>query len=134
MSKRKGSAAAQRYVAVYRRDPEDEHAWLVHIEGMQECHTYGRSISAARARIREAIGLFVDGKVEIADRLELPKELKALVSEASRARGKLEEARRQHVKATKRAVQKLAAKGISTRDAGEVLDYSQQRIAQLIAR
>lgn len=134
---RKKQGAGKQYVAVYRRDPEDEHAWLVHIEGIQGCHTFGRSLGAARRAIRDAAQLFADemGKgAEIVDRIELPKELRGPVSEAARARAAVRAAERKRDEATRRAVKRLAAKGISTRDAGEVLDYSQQRIAQLLAR
>ena len=47
------------YVAVYERDGEDD-AWNVHIKELDGCQTYGRSLRQAQARIREALGLWLD--------------------------------------------------------------------------
>lgn len=35
------------YIAVFERDPND--VWLVHVEGVDGCQTYGRSIRQATA-------------------------------------------------------------------------------------
>ena len=42
------------YTAVYEHDSADD-AWLVHIDGIDGCQTYGRSLRQAQARIREAL-------------------------------------------------------------------------------
>ena len=51
-SPRRGMAAmtkAKSYVAVYERDSESD-AWLVHIQTIPECHTYGRTLRQAETR------------------------------------------------------------------------------------
>lgn len=42
------------FTAIYERDPGGD-AWLVRIEGIDGCHTYGRTRPQAGARIREAL-------------------------------------------------------------------------------
>ena len=51
------------YVAVYGRDRDDD-AWNVHIDGLVGCHTYGRSLRQAHARLREALLLWLDREPE----------------------------------------------------------------------
>ena len=45
--------------ALYERDTESD-AWLVRIEGIDGCHTYGRTRTEAEERIREALALWLD--------------------------------------------------------------------------
>jgi predicted RNase H-like HicB family nuclease len=46
------------YTAIYKLDTDGSH-WLVHIDGIPGCHTYGRTREEARTRIREALALYV---------------------------------------------------------------------------
>ena len=52
-------AAPPAFTAVYERDTESD-AWLVRIEGMDGCHTYGRTRPEAEDRIREALALWLN--------------------------------------------------------------------------
>jgi predicted RNase H-like HicB family nuclease len=66
------------YVAVYGRDPEDD-AWNVHVQDLDGCQTYGRSLRQAQARIREALGLWLDrDSQQLVIRDELPADLSAV--------------------------------------------------------
>lgn len=47
------------YRAIYDRDPMDD-AWLVRIDGIDGCHTYGRTKQEASQRIEEALALWLD--------------------------------------------------------------------------
>ena len=47
------------FVAIYERDRETD-AWLVHIDGIEACHTYGRTLHQAGERIEEALALWLD--------------------------------------------------------------------------
>ena len=47
------------FTALYERDTESD-AWLVHIEGIDGCHTYGRTRTEAEQRIRAALALWLD--------------------------------------------------------------------------
>jgi predicted RNase H-like HicB family nuclease len=63
MSRKSGRAlpkGRRAYTAVYERDPSG--VWLVHLAEYRRCHTYGRSLAQARARIREALSLYDDAE------------------------------------------------------------------------
>jgi predicted RNase H-like HicB family nuclease len=47
-----------RYRVVFDRDVSA--AWIVRVPAVSGCHSYGRSLDEARARIREALALWVD--------------------------------------------------------------------------
>ena len=47
------------FTALYERDTESD-AWLVHIEGIDGCHTYARTRTEAEQRIRAALALWLD--------------------------------------------------------------------------
>jgi predicted RNase H-like HicB family nuclease len=47
------------YRAIYEHDPTDD-AWLVRIDGIDGCHTYGRTKQEAAERIEEALALWLD--------------------------------------------------------------------------
>ncbi len=122
------------YTAIYKRDPDDD-AWLVHIDGVAGCHTYGRSLAQARERIREALGLFVDGAdtVEILDDVRITKEAKATIMRAKRAREKAAEAQDASSSALREAVSRLRSGGLTVRDVGDLLGVSHQHVAKLAA-
>jgi predicted RNase H-like HicB family nuclease len=47
------------FVALYERDHESN-SWLVRFEGLEGCHTYGRTRLEARHRVEEALALWLD--------------------------------------------------------------------------
>jgi len=120
------------YVAVYERDPEDD-AWNVHIEGLDGCQTYGRSLRQAQARIREALALWLDrDPQQLLVRDELPADLSAVADTVARARREAERAGTKAREETTRAVKRLTDLGLSRRDAAELLGLSHQRVQQLL--
>lgn len=120
------------YTAVYERDGLDD-AWNVHIEGLQGCQTYGRSLHQARLRIREALAAWLDREPEsLVIRDHLPPSITALAGQAARARREAELAGARAQRETIEAVEQLSALGISRRDAAELLGLSHQRIQQLL--
>ena len=120
------------YVAVYERDPEDD-AWNVHIEGLDGCQTYGRSLRQAQARIREALALWLDrDPQQLLVRDELPADLSAVADTVARARREAERAGTKAQEETTRAVKRLTGLGLSRRDAAELLGLSHQRVQQLL--
>jgi len=120
------------YVAVYERDPEDD-AWNVHIEGLDGCQTYGRSLRQAQARIREALALWLDrDPQQLLVRDELPADLSAVADTVARARREAERAGTKAQEETTRAVKRLTDLGLSRRDAAELLGLSHQRVQQLL--
>jgi predicted RNase H-like HicB family nuclease len=124
---------ARSYVAVYERDSESD-AWLVHIKTIPECHTYGRTLRQAEARIREALALWLDGdpgSLQITP--EWPPELVAVAANVAGARRKAAQSARAAGTATTQAAKKLDRMGLSRRDTADVLGISHQRVQQLLA-
>jgi len=118
--------AVKSYRVVYELD-ESGH-WIVTVPRVKGCHTYGRSLSEARARVREALGLFVDdaARARLADEIRLPADMRRLVVSFRAARERAERERKQADAAARRL-----AKRLSRRDAAELLDISHQRVQQL---
>jgi predicted RNase H-like HicB family nuclease len=122
------------YRVTYERDAGGW--WVASVRGVPGCHTQGRTISQARERIREALGLFVAGadRAHLLDDVRLPADLRRLLAaqQTARARAKQQQAR---ARAATRQTALLLTKGLhlSVRDAAELLDLSHQRVQQLLA-
>lgn len=56
-------AAPSTFTALYERDTESD-VWLVRIDGIDGCHTYGRTRTEAEERIREALALWLGHDVD----------------------------------------------------------------------
>lgn len=120
------------YVAVYERDSVDD-AWNVRIDGLEGCQTYGRSLRQAQARIREALGLWLDrdpSELRIED--QMPAKLAAVAKRANRARLDAERAGAKAQEQVAGAAKALTDLGLSRRDAAELLGLSHQRVQQLV--
>lgn len=117
------------YRVVYELD-ESGH-WIARVPRVKGCHTYGRSLSEARSRIREALSLFVDHakRAELVDDIRLPAAMRRLVAAYQVARGRAERERKQADTAARRLAGRL-----SRRDAAELLSLSHQRVQQLAGR
>jgi predicted RNase H-like HicB family nuclease len=102
--------------------------WIATVPRVKGCHTYGRSLSEARSRVREALGLFVagTGRAQLVDDVRLPADMRRLVLSYRAARGRAERDRRRADAAARR----LAAR-LSRRDTAELLNISHQRVQQL---
>jgi predicted RNase H-like HicB family nuclease len=114
------------YRVVYEID-ESGH-WIAAVPAVRGCHTYGRSLSEARSRIREALGLFVAHATtaKLVDDIRLPAPMKRLVLEYRNARARAE----RDQKKAEAAVRRLATR-LSRRDAADLLKISHQRVQQL---
>ena len=129
------AGVVKKYRAVYAR--ESDGRWIVKIPQVPGCHSYGRTIDQARERIREALGLFIDeaDRVELADDVQLPADVKKLVRDAASLRHKVAAQERAMLAAQINAVKTLRNKlKLGHRDAGSVLGLSHQRIHQLEQR
>lgn len=121
------------YVAVFEHDADDD-LWLVHIEDVDGCQTYGRSIRQAEARIREALAAWLDRDPdELTITPQLPGDVAMLASTVSQARREAERAGTEAQQATADAVRRLTKMGLSRRDAADLLGISHQRVQQLLA-
>ena len=120
------------YTAIYERDP-DVDAWNVHIDGVEGCQTYGRSLRQAQARIREALALWLDREPDVLTiRDQLPKDLADVARRAQQARADAERAGSKAQEQAARAAKALTDRGLSRRDAAELLGISHQRVQQLL--
>jgi predicted RNase H-like HicB family nuclease len=117
----------RKFRAIYELD-ESGH-WIVRVRDLNGCHSYGRSLSEARSRIREALGLFVADvqHAKVVDQIRLPSEMRRLVVRYLAARSRAERERKQ----AEAAARQLAAR-LSRRDAAELLNVSHQRVQQLV--
>ncbi len=125
---------ARSYRVVYERD--EDGWWVASVPSVQGCHTQGRSINEARERIREALGLFIKDadRVHLEDDVHLPADARGLITRQQRARERAERENEKARGAVSLAVTALTKDlGLSTRDTGELLQLSQQRIQQLTA-
>ena len=121
------------HVAVFERDRKSA-AWLVHIQGMEACHTYGRTLRQAEMRIREALGAWLDrDPEELVIRPVWPAELVEVATGVAGARTTAAKASHDASVATARAAKRLERMGLSRRDAAAVLGISHQRVQQLLA-
>lgn len=120
--------AVKSYRVVYELDESGR--WIATVPRVKGCHTYGRSLSEARARIREALGLFVDdaARAQLADEIRLPADMRRLVVSFRAARERAERERKQADSVARRLAERL-----SRRDAAELLNISHQRVQQLAA-
>jgi len=109
--------------------------WLVRVPEIRGCHSYGRSLSEARSNIREAIGLFVDasGSVQLIEEQRLPRAVRSAIQTCHGARQQAATATESAIATTAAAAQYLNEEvGLGTRDIGELLGISHQRVAQLL--
>ena len=120
----------KKYTAIYQYG--DDGWWTVSIKEVRGVHTQGRSIAQARTRVREALGLFVDGAetAELVDDIRVGPGMLNAILKARRARQAADRHQKLATLASRAAAKKLVAK-MSVRDAGEVLGVSHQYVQQL---
>ena len=125
------------YTPHLRRD--DNGTWVAEAHdqrGKVVAATFGRTIRSARANLTESLALLLD--VEPTDLDVAPPtfdlgDLSELAAEVASRRSELRQAEQDHMAATRSIARRLVRElGLSTRDVAEVLDYSHQRVQQLL--
>ena len=118
------------YTVYLKRDADGW--WVASVRGVPGCHTQGRTIEQTLARVREALGLFVDDAESAVLKPVLPATVVRVVIRQEAARERAEREQRRARELLCRAVLKLTEDlGISFRDAGRLLGLSHQRVQQL---
>lgn len=126
-----------KYTVRFEQDADGD--WTAVIDRSQgvSCVTQGRSLSVARKRIREALGLYLDddkaaAEAELVEDILVPARARGAVRKASEKRNAAKVAVEGAAVATAEAARKLVAEGLSYRDAAEILGVSFQRVHQLV--
>lgn len=114
----------------------DDGGWHIFAPEVRGCRTWGRSISEARTRIREALSTCVDvfadpdavaREATLTEEFRLPREMRAAVQRFERARDAAAK-----VKAEQAGAARAITGTLSLRDAGELLGLSQEGVRQLL--
>jgi DNA-binding GntR family transcriptional regulator len=121
-----------RYRVAYTR--EGPH-WVAQVED-PDISTYGRNLAAAKAHAREAIATYLEvDRVDDADldeEVRLGGEFHQAIAGLVARRRLVEQLEDQVTDQTRRFALRLVQEGFSTRDAGEILGISHQRVAQVV--
>src|SRR2546425_12690473 len=93
LRKRMAKKAMKGYLALVDRD--ESGAWIARVPSIPGCHTYGRTLEAARRRIREALGLWIDHpeRARLDFDVRLPGRVIAAVRPVETARARADKAR-----------------------------------------
>jgi predicted RNase H-like HicB family nuclease len=130
---RRRVAVVTDYVVKFEWDGE---VWVASAPEVKGAHTQARTLSSARARIREAIALMEDLEDEdafgIVEEVSLPANADKALREAKDARRAADESAAVAEHARTRAVAVLSEVNLSTRDVGELVELSHSRVHQLL--
>jgi len=123
-----------RYTVRYEKD--ESGAWNVQLKELPGVVTYGRTLKEARSRVREALAVWLDDwaaakAAELVEDVRLPADAKRALKAARDGRRKAAELQARAVEATRLAVARLEAAGLSLQDAGELVGLTRQRVHQL---
>jgi DNA-directed RNA polymerase specialized sigma subunit len=127
-----GGALMARYRVTYAR--EGTH-WVAQVED-PDISTYGRNLAAAKAHAREAIAAYLEvDRVDDSDldeEVRLANELRQAITDLVAKRRVVEQLEDEVTDQTRQFALRLVRDGFSTRDAGEILGISHQRVAQVV--
>ena len=124
----------KQFTAIFARDDND--TWLVSLAEEPRAHTFGRTIEAARAAIRDLAALWFELDEEefaIAEQYDLDEETQRAVAEVTKARAAVEHASEVAKRAMADACERLTRKGLSRRDVASVVGVSGGRVQQILA-
>ncbi len=121
----------------------DDGGWHAYVPAVQGCRTWGRSLTAARRGVREALAASVDvlgedseavsASAELFETFHLPAEASREVARRKKVLERARAAELEAREATLRAATSLAKTGLSLRDAGAILGLSHERVKQVLA-
>lgn len=115
-------------------DRDETGAWIARIPSVPGCHTYGRTLDAAKRRIREVLALWVNDadNAELEFRVRIPAVARDAITPYRVAKRRADAASQEEQDALRRAANRMMDAGLSLRDTGALLGLSHQRIAQIL--
>jgi predicted RNase H-like HicB family nuclease len=124
---------------VYRVTVEREPGfWIIRIPELDQVVTQARRLADVKQNAREAIAVWLDepiAKIDVQVDVKLPDSLQATLEDARRLQQEAAERTEQASRASSEVARVLTKElGMTLREAGEVLDLSFQRVAQLVER
>jgi predicted RNase H-like HicB family nuclease len=129
MSREEVAHPVKTYTAQFERDADGN--WLAELVEEPRIHTWGRSLSSARANIHEAAELWFETD-HFALEEHYPSWIARPLAKAIPARREAERAADEAARATIEAVRSMTGRGLSRRDVADVLGISYQRVQQLL--
>ncbi len=121
-----------RYRVTYSR--QGPH-WVAQVEE-PDISTYGRNLAAAKSHAREAIATYLEvdriDDADLEEEIRLREELGHAISDLVAKRRLVEQLEDEVTDQTRQFAVRLVQDGFSTRDAGEILGISHQRVAQVV--
>jgi predicted RNase H-like HicB family nuclease len=120
------------YHVDYRRDGR---FWIATVRGVRGCHTQGRTLEAAKRRIRQALALHVDNAktATLTETIHLPPGVQRQLAALRTTRAVALAADRRAAAAADRLIRVLSGRSLrlSMRDIAALLNLSHQRVHQL---
>lgn len=128
--------ARKAYTARFERDEDNYWSVTVQVAAKRVAISDGQTLPTARRRIRQAVALLLDvdeSAFDLVEEFALPSDAlqaltnyKSIREESLKVQRALESARLKAAKA-------LTERGVSLRDAGDMLDLTGQRVQQVLA-
>lgn len=120
--------ARERFVATAERTTDGW--WFLDVPSIGQA-TQSRRLDDAEAMVRDLVAVTLDVPESTVDVTVELVDIPAEVPASRDARAKAEAAQAEAQAATRRAVEVLSQRGLSTRDVGSVLGLSHQRVSQI---
>jgi predicted RNase H-like HicB family nuclease len=129
----------KRYTVSYERDEDGIWTAVIEFARGKAVIADGRSIGEARKRIRGALALYLEddqaaADAELVDDVKLPARVKTAMAKALRIREEAQAAQARAQETSAAVARELAALGVSTRDAAEMLGMSHQAVHKYVGR